>query len=353
MLIILPCLIPTGGINVVVNMAKILQKIGYQIDLVSKDEGNMREAFEELGIKVEIRQNIEESITSILHHYSQVFVNNLQMYGIINKLNGTNVDVKWWIHEPPCYFKEISSNIPQKFWNNLKENVTVFSAGNIVHNYILQNFQKESIILNFGVLDSAKTVQQLEPGIISPDKITFLLPSITFQWIKGQDILALAIEGLPEEYQKRTEFLFVGEVIKGEEEFFRKLASLAYGKENVKFFKIMEKNLLLSVMKEADCIVAPSREDATNSCIVEGLMLSKLCLCSNMTGVSYYMQDCVNGFVFPSSNVEELKARIMLIADNFDKLEVIARNGRKVYEENFSMEVFEKNIRKYWAEDRN
>ena len=64
------------------------------------------------------------------------------------------------------------------------------------------------------------------------------------------------------------------------------------------------------------------------------------------------MQDCVNGFVFQNGNVDELEARLMLIADNFSRIDVIAKNGRKVYEEQFSMQVFEKNVKYYWIDRR-
>ena len=351
MLIALPCLIPTGGINVVVNMAKVLQKIGYHIELVSESDGEMRQAFEKLGIKVEIRQSVieEDYVAFVIDNYNQVLVNTLQMYGMVHELNGTNVRVSWWIHEPPCYFKEMEACVPQELWDGLKENVEIYAAGNIVHNYISETYGKESKILNFGVTDYADTVEKLEPGLVSRDKITFLLPSITFQWIKGQDILALAIEELPEEYQKRTEFVFVGNAIQEMDELYKRILTLAYKRENVRIFKSMQRDRLLSMMKAVDCVVAPSREDATNSCIVEGLMLSKLCICSDMTGVSYYMEDCVNGFVFPTANVDELRTRIMLIVDNFERLNVIEQNGRKVYEQNFAMNIFEENVRRYWG----
>ena len=351
MLIVLPCLIPSGGINVVVNMAKVLLEIGYDIELVSEEEGEMRQVFEQMGIKVDIRQSVieEEYVAFVIDNYSYVLVNTLQMFGMVHKLSGTDVKVSWWIHEPPCYFQEIGANVPQEFWDDLEKNVELYSAGNIVYNYIYQTFGKESKLLNFGVTDYADIVEQLESGIVSRNKITFLLPSILFQWIKGQDILAKAIENLPEDYQKRTEFIFVGCPLQETDSLYQMLLALAYKRDNVKIFKAMQRKVLLSVMKEVDCIVAPSREDATNSCIVEGLMLSKICICSDTTGVSHYMEDCVNGFVFPTANVEELMLRIMLIVDNFEKLNVIALNGRKVYEENYSMDVFEKNVRKIWG----
>lgn len=350
LLIALPCLAPTGGINVVVNLVEVLQKMGYQINLVSRQEGEMRAIFEGLGVGVEIRDSVveEDYIVSVMEEYDEVLVNTLQMCAMIYRLNGTDMPVKWWIHEPPAFFDNLSASIPQEFWDGLAENVKIYAAGNIVHNCLSQRYGKESTILNFGITDQSEEIEKLNDPIVSKDKITFLVPSVTIHWLKGQDILALAIAELPEEYQKRAEFIFVGCVSPDLQDFYNIICALIKEKENVKFVGVVEREILLSLMKAVDCIITPSREDTTNACIVEGMMLSKLCMCSNMTGISYYMEDCVNGFVFPTANVDELRTRIMLIIDNFDRLNVIAQNGRKVYEENFAMDVFEKNVREHW-----
>ena len=175
------------------------------------------------------------------------------------------------------------------------------------------------------------------------------MPSVVFQHIKGQDILALAILNLPEEYQDRTEFIFTGRKSEYSEDYYDAIKELEKEKQNVKILDLLEHAEMLALMKQVDCIVAPSRNDATNACIVEGMMLSKLCISSDAAGISRYMQDCVNGFVFHNCDVGELSARIMLVVDNMERLGVVAANGRKVYEQVFSIETFEKNVRKYWA----
>lgn len=353
LLIALPCLIPSGGINVVVNLVEVLQKMEYQVDLVSKEDGYMRREFETRGVKIRIEEDVieENFIEWILNNYDEVLVNTLQMYGMIYKLNWRNIKVKWWIHEPPLFFEQISQAVPQEFWDSLGGNIEIYAAGNIVYDHIYQTYGRRSRILNFGIIDQADTVKGGEFDIVSPDKITFLLPSTLIQPIKGQDLLAMAIARLTEEYEKKAEFIFIGNVLESMKNYYKILELLRNEKENVKIFNIIDREELLSLMKQVDCIVAPSREDATNACIVEGLMLSKLCLCSDAAGISHYMQDCVNGFVFQSCNVDELLARIMLIIDNFERVNIIAQNGRKVYDEHFSMRVFEENVKNYWGEE--
>lgn len=353
-LIALPCLIPAGGINVITLMVKTLQKLNYQVDIISKEDGYMRQIFLQLGAEVKIQNNmIEESIAAwIVENYDEVLINTLQMCTLVYMLNGKDIEVKWWIHEPPVFFQQLSQFVPQAFWDNLCDNVKIIAAGNLVHEHILKTYKKENKILNFGVEEFDDSAELAQIDLISPNKITFLLPSITFQPVKGQDIMAMAIEGLAKEYQERMEFIFIGAKLDQYSDFYDTIKSFEQSYKNVKVLDIIEKSELLALMKRVDCIVAPSRQDATNSCIVEGLMLSKVCLCSDGTGVARYMKDCVNGFVYPNYNVDELKVRMMLIADNFNRLDVIAKNGRKVYEEVFSVQVFEKNVRDYWTDGR-
>lgn len=354
MLVALPCLIPSGGINVVIDLIEVLQKMGYHIDLLSREKGDLYERFCALGIEVRIEENIlDDSLISwILKNYDEVFVNTLQMFGMIYKLNGKDIEVKWRLHEPPLFFSQYSEAVPQAFWDHLSDNVHVFAAGNVVHEHLLQTYGKENTVLNFGIPDLAGKVPDTANGIVSADKVTFLLPSVIFQHIKGQDILALAILNLPEEYQERTEFIFTGTKSEYAQDYYNAIKDMEREQENVKVLDLLEHTEMLALMKQADCIVAPSRNDATNACIVEGMMLSKLCISSDAAGIARYMQDCVNGFVFRNCDVGDLGARIMLVADNIERLGVVAANGRKVYEDIYSMETLEKNVRKYWGESQ-
>ncbi len=350
MLVALPCLLPSGAIHVVVNLIEVLKINDYQIDVVSKIDGSMRQTFEELGIKVTVMDVADEQfLETVVKNYDEVLADTLHMYEMVYHLFHKNILVKWWIHEPPAYFKHMAPNMPQGLWEHMAENVELYSAGYIVKNYIYNTYGLESRVLNFGLTDLSDIVENQYYDIVASDKITFLLPSLAIQPIKGHDLLALAAGSLPEKYTNQIEFILLGMVPEENQDYFQMVQHLADNTNNIKIIDdFVEREHLLSLMKQVDCIVAPSREDATNACIVEGLMLSKLCICSNMAGVSHYIDDCVHGFVFPIEKIEELCSRIMLVVDNFDRLGVIAQNGRKVYEEHYSMQVFEKTVKEYW-----
>ena len=353
MTVLVPCLEGAGGIGVLRNLLWVLKE-KYEITVISQLEGAMGQKFQQMGMKVQIEPDmLSETFLAQVTEADEVFANTLSMLPIVEKLNGCGKILHWWIHEPSAYFKVYKDNIKDEFWNQLNENVRVYAAGDLVHDYIKETYHYNTQVLNFGVEDivsgqiedaaeqSAKTVSS---------KVRFLLPSYYFDYIKGQDLLLKAILDLPQTFLKRSEFFFLGHVEEDMRHLYDIIQKLENAWGNVHYLPPVEHEEVLELMKTMDCLVAPSREDATNACIVEGLMLSKLCICSDMTGVSRYLEDCVSALVFPAGNVEELKKRLLLVIDSFPKLKVIGENGRKVYETVFSQRAFEKRVWELFGE---
>lgn len=344
MKVLVPCLEGAGGISVLKNLLTVLNKNDYYITVVSLLEGQMRKDFENMGISVQVEeQMMSEEFISDLAEADEVFVNTLQMHPIVRKLNGGTVKVHWWIHEPPAYFRLCKETIDEDFFSHLESNVRVYTAGQLVHDHIWNQYGYDAQVLNFGVEDIAGRIKEGNKEV--KERIRFLLPSFYFDYIKGQDLLLKAITELPQEYIEHSEFFFLGYVEEDMQGLYRVIQKLEQALGNVHYLSIMEHDKLLETMNDMDCIIAPSREDATNACIVEGMMLSKICICSDMTGASRYLQDCADALIFPTGNVEELKKRIMLVINSFDELQQIGKNGRRVYEEVFSEEVFEKRVK--------
>ena len=100
------------------------------------------------------------------------------------------------------------------------------------------------------------------------------------------------------------------------------------------------------------CVLATSRVDATPTSIVEAMMFGRIVLVSDAAGISRYLTDCVNAFVFPSENEEELMKRLMLIIHDPDQLKQMGEKARTVYEEFFSPAVVNELVEEY-ASDRN
>lgn len=344
-LVLLPCLEAAGEIGVLKNLLVIQKANGWEITVVSKLEGEMRESLEEADILVMVEPELESEafLQDSLKQYDAVFLNTLEMIPIVELLSGKNIPVYWWIHEPPAYFKLYQQMIPPRFWQGIGSNVRVLSAGQLVHDYIWDAYGYESEVLNFGVKDVTGDRKQ-QHRITREDKVSFLLPSFYFDPIKGQDILLKALLQIPAQYLESAEFFFMGHVEEDMVPVYHIIKELEQQWGNVHYLRPVKHDEMLEIMGEMDCLIAPSREDATNACVVEGMMLSKLCICSDKTGVSRYLQDCQSAFVFPAENIDELVKRILIVIDMYRELTPVAMAGRRVYEQVFSEKVFQKRV---------
>ena len=350
MIALLPCLEGAGGIRVLLSLFEELQQLGYQIEIWSQIEGSFRCRFEQIGISVQIQQDmLDDAFMTCLGEKEDIFINTLQMFPVVKKVNDLKIPnrVFWWIHEPPAYFKLYENQIPSDFFYRLSLNIHVYAAGPLVHDHILEAYQYDTQILNFGV----KEVHLCNAKDKAIRKLRFLLPSFYFDYLKGQDLLIKAILDLPQEYLERSEFYFLGIVEEDMKSLYQIIQKLEAAWGNVHYIPAMEHDAMLELLNEMDCIVAPSREDATNACVVEGLMLSKLCICSDKMGVSYYLKDGESAFIVPAGNVEMLKNKIMFVIDEYRELNTIRKAGYCVYQVNYSEDIFRSNIKKIFEQE--
>ncbi|MCR5421882.1 MAG: glycosyltransferase family 4 protein [Lachnospiraceae bacterium] len=270
--------------------------------------------------------------------YDIILLNTSTVYTFAFYFQNLNIPVYWWIHEAP---EMIESSLPA-FPNPhlLSPNFRLFlpskGAAECFHNHYNYNVS----ILHVPVNKPLLPVSGL-PVDIPDDRILFLMPS-AYSYIKGQDILLSAILSLPQGIKNRSYFIFCGYSLDKQIEFKNTIFKIATNIDNVLMLEDLSQDILFALMNKCHCIVAPSRIDTIPLTIVEGLMYKKLCLVSDKTGISAYIKDCVNGFVFKDE--EELIKRLLLIINDCSSLNSIADNGHKIYIDHFSPEAVSRNI---------
>ncbi len=75
-------------------------------------------------------------------------------------------------------------------------------------------------------------------------------------------------------------------------------------------------------------------------------MNSKVCIASDNTGTVHFITEKVNGLVCKARDVDSIEECMEWCLNNRDKLPEIGKNARKIYDENFSMEIQKRNIMK-------
>ena len=164
---------------------------------------------------------------------------------------------------------------------------------------------------------------------------------------KGQDILVDAIFQLPKDIMNKSAFTFVGQSTSlMAQDLIEKSKCLS----NVSIVGAVTRETIHELLDSSDCLICPSREDPMPTVCAEAMMHSVPCLVSDATGIAAYIKDGLNGMLFQSENVSELREKIVWCVENHDRLKEMGKNAYIIYEEHFSMEIFEHKLLKYIGE---
>ena len=242
----------------------------------------------------------------------------------------TDIPVYWWIHEAPELIEDSFPGFPNP--HLISSNFNLFAPSKGAAGSFNAHYSCNINVLPVPVFEP-ESLQADIPFHLPDDKILFLIPA-AYTYIKGQDILLSAIQSLPDVYKHNSFFIFCGYTLEKQTEYKTKIFDMASNMGNVIMLDNLPQNTVYAIMSRCHCVVAPSRIDTIPLTIVEGMMLNKLCLVSEKTGISAYIQDCANGFVFRDQ--DELIKRLLLIINDYDSLNNIAAKGHEIYNDVYS-----------------
>ena len=104
-----------------------------------------------------------------------------------------------------------------------------------------------------------------------------------------------------------------------------------------------DKNYYLA---KTDIFVHPTYNDAFPTVLLEAMQFGLPCISTYEGGIPEIIEDNITGFLFQQRNINELAEKIEFLIKN-EKLRIsFGKNGRKRYEECFSLAIFEKNMSK-------
>ncbi len=314
----------------------IIEKEDYEISVMSYGNGVLLSSYIELLGEDHITilnglNPTEEFRWHLQNDYDIVFLNTAAAHTFIFYFQNTNIPVYWWLHEAPDMIENNYPAFPNP--HLLSPNFRLLLPSMTASSLFKAHYTYDDVFtLHPPIFFNDDINEELQIDIPS-DRIVFFVPG-AYSYIKGQDILLSAISSLSEKYRKRSLFIFCGYSLETQKEYRDAIFNTAFNMDNVLMLEELSQETVFSLMLRCHCVIAPSRVDCLPTTIAEGLMLKKLCLVSNHTGISFYMQDCVNGFIF--NNKEELIKRLLLIINDFESISRIGSNGFKIYTDNFS-----------------
>ena len=347
----------TGAPVVVLDTAKVLVKNGFFVTVISLKNGPLMKEFLNIGVPVVVMPDmlhVQYFKSETIHFFRKmdldVFFNEFDLtifvtatlFHFVERFFNSKKRIIWWIHEGSASYNLLNNFMPKNITSNIK---VVCGGEYAVSQLKLNGYHYYPTVLNYGVFDDSKRYSKINRN---DSKVRFLLAGSIGER-KGQVVLLNAIKELSDYYLEQSEFIFVGEAYKGDvigEEITEKIKEYSMLNPNVIFLSSVSREELYKLYRTIDVLVLASYDDPMPVVATENFMFENICLCTTSTGTSYYIEDGVNGFVFDTGDIDQLRKKIEYIVDHFGELNVIRKKGRKIFDDYFDIKIFEKNILK-------
>lgn len=325
----------SGAPIVLKNAVQYSLKHGDWPVVASPVDGPLRQDFLAMGVPVIIDEAIVNGHWSFEHfarNFDLIVVNTIAVSNAIRALSNSLPPVIWWIHEGEVAFDIFKGILP----NKIGKNIHAYAVSAYTQNVMETNHIRATGRLMFGVCDCKKTEAN------EKEKLKQFIMVGTVENRKGQDIAIQAFKLLPKEEQKKSKLLIVGRC--ADESIRNYIRQESEKNDWIEYLDAMPFEEVLKKYAQSCALLVPSRDDPVPTTAVEAMSLSLPCIVSDHTGISSYITDGENGYVFPIDNINVMADRMLEILQNPKRAEQIGKNGRKIYEKNFTLEKFEKNF---------
>lgn len=100
--------------------------------------------------------------------------------------------------------------------------------------------------------------------------------------------------------------------------------------ENITFTGFVDKDLLKEHYANADVFVLPSLSEGLSLAGLEAMAFGMPILCSDNSGINDLVKDGVNGYVFQTGNLTDLKKKIIWFVENKSQCSLMGQHSREI-----------------------
>ena len=320
----------TGAPNSLLRQAKYLREAGYETDVWTFKDGELRERYEEAGFRPEVvadsRKAVTEKLKSLkvekskssgpFNHYDLAICNTTRTYRAVDALWHCGVPVVWFIRETRV--------LDEDFWLNKDFAQTFAQFGNLytVSEYnaeVVRRYNPNVRVIHNAVADKFRSFAQ------TGESVRFgFIGSCTK--VKGLDVLIAAFAEVRREIPGCT-LTIAG---KPWTEFGRKLHEATKDAPGVVWAGEVQGAAKEAFFGGVDVLCVPSLDEPSGLTLIEGCMYGKAVVTTDHTGSSYLVGSD-SGRIVPAGDAKALAAAMTEIARNPERIPAMQRAARERY----------------------
>lgn len=328
----------TGAPHSLRRICNVILKQGHFVEVWGPMDGDFKQEFEKLGVKVRIIPYSALKLPNIKHAIEQfdlALVNTAIPWQAYNEFVNI-VPTIWYIREA-TNLPEICKGVPEREYS-LKNAKELYCVSEYAADFIKKTYNKNVKVIHNCMEDYAdkaenkvgKTVNFVNLGTITERK--------------AFDVYLDAFEKLPKKYQQKAHLYFAGRLIESRKSYWEPILKQAEKNPHISYVgEITDINEKVKFLKKMNVVVVPSRDESCSLVVLEGAMMSKPLIVTENVGAKY-MVNKNNGLIVPTDDVTALSEAFKHFIDNADKIPAMGKASRKSYNEQATIELYEKNI---------
>lgn len=336
----------TGAPIAIHYLAKVLIENGDCPIILSPYDGRMKDEIIKDNIPVMVYGELYS--TDFIEKYDKCFdlivLNTVVTYRSLFSLKNSETPIMWWIHDSNASYDigGFKNCLPAELPNNSM----IYCGGNYAREALIKNYPNyEAEVFLYYVPDLIEKISSAPIVDIGAQKGKFTFTIIGMQDDrKGHDVFAAAIDLLDQEIIEKCNFVFIG----------KKMSKIIWDKiqtilhkypENTTYIEEVNRDELISVYHNSDCIVCSSKDDPMPIFVTEAMLMSKVVICSENTGSASLIEEMNSGFIYRQDSPYLLAEKMKYVYEQFDTLDDMRRNARITYEKYFSYQAFDKGVK--------
>ena len=293
----------SGAPNSLLRQACYFRDAGYNVDIISLNDGKLKQRYLEEGFSPIIINDSDDAIRDAYNKqnkkYDFILCNTTVTYKAVDFLQHQQTPLVWFIRETRLV--DIGMKTDANFARVFRSFYNIYTVSNYAAR-VCRKYNKNVKIIYNAVSDKFKKYKPINKtvrfgfiGRIAEDKGAGVLMDAFKQLTLTNPNTELHIAGnYNHEYAQQLKDMNV---------------------PHVKWYGEVQKQEKENFFNNIDILIVPSLDEPSGLTVIEGAMYGKPIIATDKTGANYIVKDRVSGFIVKANNAHDLYIRMKDILD--------------------------------------